>query len=596
MHRIRRSVIGLVTALLVIGGADAGLVAAEGSAAAEVAPLPFDHILPHAELTDLLQGWVEARPNLIELTDLGLTPGGREMWFITLTNRATGPSIEKPALLVDGNEHATEWTGGVAALHLVWTLLKDYGADDRVTRLLDTRTVYVLPRMSPDGVDATLEQHRFIRSVDRPYPKPEPAPGLHPRDIDGDGRAVFMRFPDPNGPWVQHPDDPRLLVARRPDEYGGEYWRVVREGEILGWDGATITEAPPLEGMNFGVNFPGDRGQTPRGRDAGPYPVSEPEVAAYVAAAEARPNIVAYFSCHSFGGLILIPPVNVRDRVPHSDALVYEHFSQTAAELTGYQAITYLDLRTFDREHHVPSTFGWMYERRGVLSYLTEFWNPLDAAGISLEGTTVSAWLWGFHPIEDEIELLRWNDEELDGRGFVQWHAFDHPQLGPVEIGGWDKIHYWYNAPFDRLEAEVAPHTEWLIYHGLALPRLEIRSFAAEAVSADLWRVRLVVENSGWLPTYGTEKADHMRAVDEVFAELEVPAGTRLVNSEEIIGLGQLEGRSNERSTATWWGYTPGTPDRAVADWLVMAPEGTSVSVTAHHDRAGTARAEVVLK
>ena len=59
---------------------------------------------------------------------------------------------------------------------------------------------------------------------------------------------------------------------------------VVREGEIVGWDGATIAEAPPLESLNFGVNFPGDRGSTPEGRDAGPYPGSEPEVASYVAA------------------------------------------------------------------------------------------------------------------------------------------------------------------------------------------------------------------------------------------------------------------------------------------------------------------------
>ena len=64
--------------------------------------------------------------------------------------------------------HATEWAGGVAALHFVHKLLDAYGSDERVTRLLDTRTVYVLPRMTPDGVDATLAQGRFIRSVDRP--------------------------------------------------------------------------------------------------------------------------------------------------------------------------------------------------------------------------------------------------------------------------------------------------------------------------------------------------------------------------------------------------------------------------------------------
>ena len=100
---------------------------------------------------------------------------------------------------------------------------------------------------------------------------------------------------------------------------------------------------------------------------------------------------------------------------------------------------------------HIPTEIGWFYNTQGVFSFITEFWNPLRAAGITLEGS-MSLWLGGLHPVEDELRLLRWNDEELGGKGFVPWHAFDHPQLGPVEIGGWDKIHYWYNAPFDRLE------------------------------------------------------------------------------------------------------------------------------------------------
>lgn len=574
----------------------AGLVpAAAGAAPDGLAPLPFDRILTHAEMSELLGGWRDARPGLMELESLGRTPGGREMWFVTVTNRATGPAVEKPALLVDGNEHATEWAGGVAALHLVHTLLDRYGDDARVTRLLDTRAVYVLPRMSPDGVDATLREGRFIRSVDRPHPSAEPKPGIHHHDVDGDGRAVFMRFRDPNGPWKIHPEAPRLLVARSPDEYGGDYWRMLPEGEIVGWDGATVGDPPPLEGLDFGTVFPGDRRGT-ASRGAGAYPGSEPEVAAYVAAVAARPNIVAHVSCHTFGGLVLTPPVNLHDQVPQDDRMAYGVLGEKAAELTGYTAMSYLDLRADGRESYVPTTFGWMYDRRGILSYITELWNPLEAAGISLEGTTASAWLWGFHPVEDELRLLRWSDEELAGDAFVPWTPFEHPQLGPVEVGGWDTIRYFYNVPFDRLEAEVAPHTEWLVYHGLALPRLEVRSLDASPVADGVWRVRLVVENSGWLPTHGTRRALDQDVVGGVVADIGLPAGARLVESPARQDLGQLEGRVGQRSTATWWGYTPGTPDRAVADWLVAARAGGTVTVSASHDRAGTAGASVVLR
>jgi hypothetical protein len=561
-----------------------------------LAPLPFDRILKYEELTRLLRGWDAARPDLLQIQSIGTTPQKRDIWLLTLTSEKTGAASEKPALLVDGNMHATEWGGGVAALHFVWKLLKDYGTDERVTRLLDTRTVYVLPRMTPDGVDATLEQGRFIRSVDRPFPSADRAPGIHAGDIDGDGRSVFMRVRDANGSWKPYAGDTRLLVPRAPDETGGEYWRVLPEGMIEGYDGATIADAPAREPIDLGANFPGDRGPGPQSTTAGAYPASEPEVAAYVAAIARRPNIVAHVTCHTFGGLILTPPVNVTERMPSTDVRAYETLAGKGAALTGYRAMSYLDLRAQDREAIIPSAFGWLYDRRGIYSFITEFWDPLTAAGISLEGTTASAWLFGYHPIEDEVKLLRFSDRELGGDGFVAWKRFDHPQLGTVEIGGFDLIRYWYNIPFARLEKEVAPHSDWLVYLGLSTPRLAVRSFTAEPIADNLWRVRLVAENTGWLPTSGSQQALNQGAVGEVVAALTLPEGARVAEGNERKSLGQLSGRIGDRSTATWWSYNIGTPDRAVAEWIVSAPSGMALSAKVSHERAGSARAEIVLR
>ena len=428
----------------------------------------------------------------------------------------------------------------------------------------------------------------------RPYTD-RPEAGLYMRDVDGDGKAVFMRLRDPNGPWKQDPVEPRLLVAREPDEAGGEYWRVLPEGTIEGWDGETIADPPALEALDFGANFPGERESGARGRHAGPYPASEPEVAAFVAAVERRPNIVAHVTCHTFGGLVLTPPVNRGERLPAADAKAYAALAGRAAKLTGYDAMSYLALRGDAADEMIPSAFGWLWDQKGIFSFITEFWNPLRDAGISLEGTTASAWLWGFHPIEDERKLLRWNDATLGGSAFVPWRPFDHPKLGKVEIGGWDLVGAFYSAPFDRVEKEVAPHTEWLVWQGLVLPRLAVRSFSAEPAGKDLWRVRLAVENTGWLPTNGSQQALDRGAAGETVARLALPAGARILAGEARQPLGQLAGRSEQRSTATWWGYRPGTPDRALAEWLVAAPSGTLVSAEAAHPRAGTARASVVL-
>jgi len=316
------------TRMLILVAAVCGfLVPAAQVVAAPVAPLPFDHILRYDDLTKLLHAWAAARPDLVQLESIGTTPKGRTIWFVTLTKKTTGPALEKPALIVDGNMHATEWGGGVAALHFVRKLIQGYGSDERITRLLDTRTVYVLPRMTPDGVEATLDQGRFIRSVDRPYPNAALQPGLHDHDLDGDGRTVFMRYRDANGPWKQYAGDQRLMVPRGPDETGGDYWRVMREGTITDYNGATISDPPAHEPLDFGSNFPGDLGTAAPSKTAGPYSTSEPEVAAYIAAIAQRPNIVAHVTCHTFGGLILTPPVNIGEQVPAADRHAYETFA-----------------------------------------------------------------------------------------------------------------------------------------------------------------------------------------------------------------------------------------------------------------------------
>ena len=92
--------------------------------------------------------------------------------------------------------------------------------------------------------------------------------------VDGDGRSLFMRDRDPNGPWKEYERDKRLLVPRAPDETGGEYWRVLPEGKIEGYDGVTIADEPEHEALDFGANFPSNLG-TSVSQTAGPYPASE---------------------------------------------------------------------------------------------------------------------------------------------------------------------------------------------------------------------------------------------------------------------------------------------------------------------------------
>jgi len=43
----------------------------------------------------------------------------------------------------------------------------------------------------------------------------------------------------------------------------------------------------------------------------------------------------------------------------------------------------------------------------------------------------------------------------LKGKGLVDGYDFDHPQLGRVELGGWQSLYTWSNTHL--LEKEIAP-------------------------------------------------------------------------------------------------------------------------------------------
>jgi murein tripeptide amidase MpaA len=557
-----------------------------------VPAVPFDHFCTYDELSGLLDAWMRERPELVAVESIGRSWEEREIWLVTVTSTATGPAAEKPGFLVEANIHSNEWTGSAGALHLLRRLVDGYGPDERVTRLLDTRAVYVVPRLNPDGAEHALVEGRLSRSSVRPWPLDEQPDGLQARDVDGDGRVLQMRVRDPNGAWKPHPDDRRMLIRRDPDEAGGEYYRLFPEGEVEGYDGVTVKIAPPLEGLDLNRNFPYGWETESIQRGAGPYPVSEPEIRAYVQAVIDRPNICGHISYHTFSGVHLRPYAGEPDeRFPAEDLRVFREIGEKGTSLTGYPAISIFHGFKYDpRQAITGDVHDWLYEQLGLITWTTEFWSPQREAGLDVHPIE---WLQG-HPPEDDLALLRWADEHFPGRAYVDWYAFEHPQLGPVELGGWDRIGYWANIPFERLEQELEPHTDWAIWQALVSPLLEVRSFDAEPVGGDAWRLRLVLCNSGWLSTQVTEKAAERKAVRPIEVELELPEGASLAAGEAKVEAGQLAGRSKLRSTH-WWGNDWSTSDLAKLEWVVVAPARGEVRVVARHQRAGTVRASAQL-
>ena len=554
----------------------------------------FDRFYRYDELTAILRGWADERPDLYRLESIGSSFEGREIWLCTVTNFQTGPDLEKPAFLIEANIHSLEVTGATAALHLIDRLLSGHGEDPRVTHVLDTRAFYVIPRLNPDGPELALaDRPRFTRSSTRPWPLVDEVDGLHEEDLDGDGRILMMRLRDANGAWKAHPQEPRLLVRREPDDVDGDFYRVLWEGRIRNYDGVTIKVAPPLEGLDLNRNFPMEWAVEAEQYGAGPYPTSEPEIRAMVQAIVERPNITGHIAYHTFSGVHLRPYSGYPDEhFPTPDLRAYQLIGEKATELTGYPAISIFHDFKYDPKQTVKGGANdWLYDHLGVFSWTTEFWSPQREAGI--EDYEFIDWLRD-HPLEDDLKLLRWSDEQLDGQGHVDWYRFEHDQLGEVELGGWNLMYCWGNVPPQFLEREIAPHTEFAIWQLLASPRLELRSAEVEELGSDRWLVRLVLENTGWLPTSVSEKAIERKAVRPLEVEITLPEGGHVIGGEKKVELGQLQGRVHRRSLL-WWASDDATSDRAKVEWVVAAPAGSAVVVEARHQRAGTVRQELAL-
>ena len=554
----------------------------------------FDRFLRYDELTAWLQALAAAHPSLVTVESYGTSHEGRDLWLVTVTDTTTGAANTKPAHWVDASIHAVELTATVAACALLRHLVDGHARGDRqITTALATRTFYVVPRVNPDGAEWTLaDPPRFRRSSTRAWPWTDAHhwPGAVIEDVDGDGRVLQMRIADPAGAWMPHADDARLMVPVPVDgaPTATARYRVLAEGSIVDYDGFTIPTPQPPEGLDLNRNFPAGWGTGVRG--AGDHPLSEPEVDALVRAVVARPNICGYNAFHTSGGVLLRPSSTRPDaELAPRDVWAWKQLGEIGTRLTHYPVHSVYEDFTWDKSDTMSGAADdWAYEHLGVFAWTTEFWDVVHAA----TGVKQSTDFWYVGPTpEQALAVLRWCDEHVPGH-FVDWYAFDHPQLGPVELGGWPHLGVWTNPPAHLLEAEVVPHARFAVAQAMAAPCLEIHHTRAVPLAEGSWRIELGLANTGWLPTYVSARAKKENLVLPIVAEVTDGSDVEVVGGPARLTLGQLEGRTAMRFADSH----DGTPDRVLATWVVRAPVGSTLTLTARHPRSGTVRADIVLE
>ena len=550
----------------------------------------FSHYYPYAELVSFLKNLASSYPNLISLTSIGKSYENRDIWLTTLTNQATGPYLEKPAYWIDANTHAGEVTGSAVALYTISHLLRQYGHNSQITRLLDHYTVYILPRLAVDGAEKYLTTPYLLRSSIRPYPHTDEKPGLYPEDINGDGLILQMRQKDTCGAWKISEQDPRIMVRREPEEFEGTFYTLLTEGLIRDYDGYNFTTSPTLEGLDFNRNYPVYWVPEGEQQGAGDFPFSEPETRAEAEFWANNTNINGFVTYHTYSAVMLRPySAHPDEYFPVEDLEMYKYIADKGKAMTGYECVSvYHDFRYHPKEVTNGAMDDYGYDHFGWYGFTVELWDAPTQAGVKKDDF-IQWFRW--HPLEDELKLQRWNDENLAGKGFINWQSFHHPQLGEVEIGGWDFKNVWQNAPEKYLPDLCEKQCQFTIAHALMSPLLAISRLDLKSEGNGIYHLVLQLENQGFLPTYTSKKALERKIVRPIQVKLNLADEVSLIVGKLEQEIGHLEGRSNK----VYSSLAHGLDYRCTVEWVIKGVSGQEIEIIAIAERAGTVRQKVIL-
>lgn len=519
-----------------------------------------DRILDHDALTEQVNAWADAYPELCELRSLGRTPQGRELWLLLI---GPEPGRERPSAWVDANMHASELAGSSVALAIAEDALRlhlqasaaVHGLPPHLCEVIREVRLMVLPRMSPDGAEEVLRTGRFIRSVPRDE-RPQRSPRWRSHDLDGDGLALLLRRRDPTGEFVESTEIPGLMLPRELDDVG-PFYKIWPEGSIEGFDGRTVP-TPTMTGDNspdLNRNFPYDWAPEHVQAGAGPFALSEPESRAVVDFVAAHPTIFAWLDLHTYGGVLIRPLGTQPDNKMHpGDLAIWRELEAFMEPLTGYPMVSGFTDFTYEPDTPLHGDLTeFAYHSRGALAYVCELWDLFRV----LEMPRPPRFVDHYGRFDRELlhRLARWDASENGSRVFRPWVPVEHPQLGPVEVGGMDIRFGVRNPPPERLPRLCEQQTAAFLRLVAMAPRLWASELRVTALAKGLWQLELQVDNRGYLATYVVPSSKAHEWNEPLRAEVAVDGGATLVDEAEgLRALGHLEGWGRGR------GMTLGSP------------------------------------
>jgi hypothetical protein len=521
-------------------------------------PLFRHQYIDNDQLTDQLQRWAQQHPGLVHLGSLGRSAGGRDIPLLTIGPAPGEPGRARPAVWIDGNMHASEVCGTSVALAIAEDLIAIHGGANTaggqplpapMLQTLRQTLFYVAPRLSPDGAEEVLSRGRYVRSSPVDDRVAQGHAHWVAEDLDGDGHAGYLRRADPDGDLVELRGDdgkalvPPVMVSRMPGDEG-PFYRLYPEGRIAHFDGRTVPDAGFLgdNAYDFNRNFAYAWAPEPQQAGAGHYPGSAPEVRAVMDFASRHPNIMVWLNLHTFGGVLIRPLSDQPDgKMNPDDLAVYQQVEAWMSEHTGYATVSGFHEFLYEPDKPVYGSLSqYAYRQRGALAYVVELWDLFHQLGIARKKPFVDH--YSKLTRADLRALAAFDREHNEGRIFRPWRKVAHPQLGEVEVGGFDpRIGIW-NPPLARLAPTCAQQSAAFLRVAALVPCLSVQVLE-QAPEQGHTRVTLRVANHGYLGSCGPASAAGLPHAEPLRLKAQAAGGaTLLAPTEAVVELGHLQG------------------------------------------------------
>ncbi len=104
----------------------------------------------YAELTAEVNALVAAHPNIAKKYSYGTSYEGRDLMVIKISDNVAVDENE-PEALFDAHQHAREHLTVEMAIYLLHMLIDNYGTEQRVTNIVNSREIWIAPDVNPDG-------------------------------------------------------------------------------------------------------------------------------------------------------------------------------------------------------------------------------------------------------------------------------------------------------------------------------------------------------------------------------------------------------------------------------------------------------------